>query len=192
MKITRTWLTLVLMSLALVSACGKKNESGSSSSSSKYFGALGSYEGVAPANVSNPYVSRVFQMTQCTTGGGYLPNGNYNPNLRVGHGQQMSFRVSSNSSYVGVTAEGDVAVLTGDANGRAVLSLYVCPRPTGGQGVPTPTGNFTWNVTYQSCRVDQITALTAFIPGGAGFPNLALVFFPIHFNPTLRQELCAQ
>ena len=176
MKITRTWFTPALLTLALFAgACGKKNESGKSSG--RYYGSVGTYTGVAPANTSNPYVQQVFSQVQCTTGGGYVG------------GQQMNFAVAPNASYVGITAEGDIAVLTGDNSGRAVLSLYICPRATGGQGSASMNQNPAYGVTYHGCRMDQITSATVYIPGPTGQP-FTLAFFPIHFNPTLRRTLC--
>ena len=185
MKITKTWFTPALLSLALFAgACGKKNESGKSN---KYYGSVGTYSGVAPANTSNPYVQQVFQRVQCTTGGSF--NGNYNANQRIGTGQQMNFAVAANSTYVGITAEGDISVLTGDNSGRAVLSLYICPRAMGGTGAATMQQNPAFGVTYHGCRMDQITSATVYVPGPTGQPYV-LAFFPIHFNPTLRQALC--
>lgn len=187
MKITRTWFTPALLTLALFAgACGKKNESGKSSG--RFFGSVGTYTGVAPANSSNPYVQQVFSQVQCTTGGGYT-GGNYNPNQRIGTGQQMNFAVAPNATYVGITAEGDISVLTGDNAGRAVLSLYICPRALGGTGAASMQQNPAYGVTYHGCRMDQITSATVYVPGPTGQPY-TLAFFPIHFNPILRSSLC--
>jgi hypothetical protein len=185
MKFTQIWFTSILLVMTLVVAsCGKNNESGKSSG--KYYGS--SYSGVGPANTSNPYVQQVFQQMPCSTGS----YGNGNANQRIGTGTQMNFRVAANSTYVGVTPEGDIAVLTGDNVGNAVMSLYICPRPMGGQGSASMPHNPVFNraLPQTGCRIDEITSATALVPSAMGQPYV-LAFAPIYFYQQLRSSLCS-
>ena len=172
MKFTNT----AILALALIAgACGKDNESGKKSKNNSYLGSIGvgTYTGVQPANSSNPYVQQVFQMP-CANG-----------SQRQGTGMQLNFAVSANGTYVGVTTEGDIAVMTGGPNGAAVMSLYLCQRPA--TGAPHMPQNPKYAVTYHGCRFDQITDAYVEIPGPYG--PFRLLFFPVHSHPTLR-SLC--
>ena len=167
MKITHTWFTPAVLALALFAgACGKDNESGKRSG---YYGS--NYTGVAPAQTNNQYVNTVFQVLPCFTQG-YGTTGSAQ---RIGTGAQMNFRVAANATHVGVSAEGDVAVLTGDAAGNAVLSLYLCPR--GSSSGASMQQNPAFGVTTAGCRVNPITAANVFTQSYYG--TLPIAFFAI-------------
>ncbi len=168
------WVLPVLLSMSvLVASCGKDNESGKNGG--QYFGAVGTYSGVGPANTNNPYVAQIFQVLPCMTQGYGLPQG-YSVNQRIGTGTRMNFKVASMATHVGVSAEGDVAVLTGDAQGNAVLSLYLCPRGSTRAGA-SMNQNPAFGVTTAGCRVNPITAANVFIQSYYG--NLPIAFFAI-------------
>jgi hypothetical protein len=173
------WTTPALLLLALViSACGQKNESGKGNNTWQGHYGLGNYTGPVPMNITNPYVNRVFQALPCTPGGFNMGN------QRMSAGQYLNGTVAFNATYVGITLEGDVAVITNDQTGRAVLSLYICPRPgvTSAYSSQPKTAQ-----SIRGCKVDEITALDVdFLPNRT-YPTLT--FFPAHLNPTLYQAL---
>ncbi len=180
MKITKTWFTPALLTLALFAgACGKKNESGKSSSNQ--FGS--SYSGVAPLNSSNPYVSQLFQQFPCQTG--YGSNSNQRTGVGVSVNIPLPNRPAPNSTHVGVTTLGDIAVLTTDNSGRQVVSLYICPRYNGGAQGPSSLSQPIPGRTLAGCRFDELV-LSASI---AGYPT-PLNFAPVDFIPQLRQNFC--
>jgi len=184
MKISKGLFTsaLIVMTL-LVTSCGKNNESGRSGN--RFYGS--SYSGVSPANTNNPHVQQVFSLMPCSTG--FVGNGSINANQRIGTGVQMNFRVAANSTYIGVTPEGDISVLTGDQAGNAVMSLYICPRPLGGSGSASMPHNPVFNRAIYGCRIDEITSATVYVPSSMGQPYV-LAFAPIYFNRQLRSSLC--
>lgn len=178
-----TWFTPAILALALLAgACGKDNESGKKSGGT-YFGSLGTLgSGQVPPNVTNQYAQQVFQSTTCTTGG-----------QRIGVQFQLNMTVAANATYVGITSEGDIAVVT-SANGQALFSAFVCARPSLGSGQGSMTANPALNSSsqfsgqchsqpcYRSCLVDGITAARLQLPGAPGYPPYILNFRLINFG----------
>ncbi|MBY0518354.1 MAG: hypothetical protein K2P81_15700 [Bacteriovoracaceae bacterium] len=171
MKIHKQWFTPVLLTLALFAgACGKDNKSGGGSSQ---FGSnLQSYTGVQPYTTNNQYVNTVFQILPCLTTGGY---GIQNQNQRIGTGSAMNFRVAAGAVHVGVSPEGDIAVLTGNQTGQAVLSLYLCPRASSGGA--SMQQNPAFGASTAGCRVNPITAANVYMQSPYG--TLPVTFFAI-------------
>jgi hypothetical protein len=174
------WTTPAVLLLALaISACGGKNESGKKGNVGHWNGlGAGSYQGVQPL-INNPLVNAVLQQLPCSTGAGI-------GNQRMGGGvllQGPSSQIALNSSYLGVSVEGDIAIVTRAGTGQAVLSLYLCPRPgiSGAQVYQNPIVNR----TIRGCLVDEISALNVHI--AQHLPPIA--FFPGHFHPQVRQIL---
>lgn len=77
-------------------------------------------------------------------------------------------------SYVGVTSEGDVAVIQ-----NGTLTMYICPRADYANGQGQITQQPIVNVT-NGCVVNEITAMDIQIPGRNGIYMLG--FRPIYFN----------
>lgn len=168
--------TIMFLGLALLGGCGKNNESGKSSSSLcnglGYCSSLGNIGvGAIPTNVTNPYVKLVFQSMPCTTGGG-----------RVGVQMALQQTVAANATYIGITSEGDIAMVT-SSGGQGILSAYLCQRP--GLASGQLTRNPVLNRSSAGCLIDEITAASmvagqyvfAFRPiqyGGPGNLNAAL------------------
>jgi hypothetical protein len=166
---------LGLLSLLLVTSCGKNNESGKSNSQWSYSNPYVS--GYAPLNnINSPYsysgmsVNQVMAQNPCRSGWGGMTG--YNTNYS---GQRIPIVVplanfpsviAPGDVYVGVTSYGDVAVLAGTApNQPPVFEAYLCPRsfsPSGqGQLAGIKIG------AYSNCLFKPITAATVILPGGA-------------------------
>lgn len=188
MKNLKWSVLLVLSSMLILGGCGDKNKSGGSGTDS-YWGGLntGTYNGIPPVNTSNPFVQTVFQSVQCVNtgyGGGVVGS-----SQRMGSGIAYNSQIAFNGVYVGVTYEGDIAVLTGNGGtvpgggGNSVLSIYLCPRPNVNSGqLVAPVA---YAPTSRGCRVDQISAMNIAIPG---LPQLT--FFPVHLHsPQASQAL---
>ncbi len=174
MKNLKWSVLFALSSLLILSACGDKNKSGQSGTES-YWGGLntGTYNGPAPMNTSNPYVQRIFTSLPCSAGGMVMPN-----QQRMGAGSNYNAGVSFNGVYVGVTVEGDIAVLSSNGGSQSVISIYLCPRPNvNGANLSGPP--IAYAASSRGCRVDQITAMDVQVP------NLPLLrFFAPQFHPT--------
>jgi len=178
--------TLVLaVTMALIAAgCGKKNESGKSSYNpySNYLG-----QGAALPAGANSYASLVFNGLPCSNG-----------QQRIGVQFGLNMAAAANSTYVGITSEGDIAVVTSNA-GQAVFSAYICNRPefasTNGQG--SMSANPAIGRSLVGCAVDEISAASLRLPTMYGY-YLTLNFRPIHygvpgytqFNQVLTQLGC--
>ena len=177
MKNLKWSVLLVLSSMLILAGCGDKNKSGGSGTDS-YWGGLntGTYSGPAPLNTSNPYVAGIFQTLPCSAGG-------FNTgNQRMGSGQLINMSVAFNSTYLGISTEGDIALVTSDQSGQAVLSLYLCPRPN---LQSASASGLVINRSAVGCRIDEITRLSVFSNGLPAPIN----FFPADFNPQLRQVM---
>ncbi|MFP5491854.1 MAG: hypothetical protein ACLGG0_10150 [Bacteriovoracia bacterium] len=178
-----TWFTPAILALALLAgACGKDNESGKKSGGT-YFGSLGTLApGQVPPNITNSYAQQVFQSTTCTTGG-----------QRIGVAFNLTdMTVAANATYIGITSEGDVAVVTNNG-GQALFSAFICARPSLGQG----SGSLSRPALNRSlrCLVDEITAADMQLPGAPGYPPYLMKFRAIHFGGpgslnTILPQIC--
>jgi len=158
---------------ALLVSCGGKNTSGGNTS-----GAFGAYGNLAGGNGYANFgaiLQQVANENPCRIngggGGGQGIGGRQSTTVNL-----QGINVNVNSSYVGVTAEGDIAVVH-NSNGVAALDMYLCPRPnTSGQGELTqlPVLN-----TSQECPVGEITAADVLLYANQSQPYY-LKFFPIH------------
>jgi hypothetical protein len=176
MKNLKWSVLFVFSSLLILGACGEKNKSGQSGTES-YWGGLntGTYNGPAPLNTSNPYVAGIFQNLPCSAGG--INAGSQ----RMGSGQLINMGVAFNSTYIGISTEGDIALVTSDQSGKAVLSLYLCPRPN---LQSASASGLVINRSAVGCRIDEITHLSVMSPG------MPLInFFPADYNAQLRQVM---
>ena len=169
---------------ALLVSCGGKNTSGGANS-----GVFGAYGGLSGGNGYADFGAILQQVAienPCRINGG------------AGGGQGVGARqsttvnlqginVNSNSSYVGVTAEGDIAVVYNN-NGIAAMDMYLCPRPnTNGQGELT---KFPVLNTSQQCPVGEITAADVLLYANQSQPYY-LKFFPIHIpNAGKYSQVC--
>lgn len=150
------------LSLALVATgCGNKNKSGRSNG---YYSQLG-LSGIP--NISPNVNMAAFGNIPCSTGSGR---------------QQVQFNVplnaTINTTYVGVTLEGDLAFITasGAAN-QGIFTASICQR-YGLTGSGRLAANPTINVTRSyTCPFGEITAATMYLQGQGGYYTLA--FFPI-------------
>ncbi len=165
---------MYLTLLVVLVACGKKNESGKSSSTWNY----GNPYSTGVLNINSPYVSQngttvnqVMQENPCRSG--FAGYGGYNqPQQYAGQRIPIQIALTSfpsviapNDLYVGVTSFGDVAVVVGQAVGSPPLFVgYMCPRsfaPNGqGQLLGVRIGS------YSKCLIKPITAATVIFPGG--------------------------
>lgn len=161
--------------LAMLSSCGKDNESGKKSSwqyGNPYT------TGHAPfTNINSQYmysgmsVNQVMAETPCRSGF----SGMTYPGMPSSYGGQrvpiqvplVNFPtvIAPGEVYVGVTTFGDVAVVAGQAPGQPPLfEGYMCPRsfsPSGqGQLLGIKIG------AYSNCLFKPLTAATVVFPGG--------------------------
>ena len=157
-------IVITLTALAMLGACGKKNKSGQQP---------GLFPNTYGSNVTLPQhpgtvnLSSLPSVVQCLTG--------YQQRIGV---QQISSSgsVPVNAAYVGVTLEGDVAVLTANGNGQPVFTAYICIRP----GLQSPSQasaaqGVIPNRTNRGCPFDELVATMSM--GG-----YTLAFFPIHLS----------
>ncbi len=160
-------LTSLLMTFFLAS-CGKDNKSGGSSSSS--WSPLGTVNGI-PVNITNPAVQSLFTMP-CLSG-----------LQRVGVQQRIPMTVALNATYVGVTSEGDIALITSDnSTSQAVMSMYVCARTQLGSGTPNIVTPPAVGRSSAGCNVDEISAARVELPSGGGYYPFLLNFRPIQYG----------
>lgn len=176
MKPTSVLGTLLIAIMALSVGCGKKNESGKNSAFNPYYNQLGTFPGSVgsiPTNITNPYAQQIFQFLPCLNG-----------QQRVGIQFGLNMSVAVNATYVGITSEGDVAIVSSSGNSQAVFSAYVCYRPEFGQGTlsqPQQPANPAVGRSLAGCLVDEISAARLLLPTMYGYA-LTLNFRPIHFG----------
>ena len=164
--------TFLLTLMVTTIGCGKKNESGKTNPYT--YSQLGTYPGVAgvgavPGSISNPYAQQIFQYLPCLNG-----------QQRVGVQVGLNMSVALNATYVGITSEGDIAVVSSSGSTQAVLSAFICMRPEfSGQG--TLAANPAVGRSSAGCLVDEISAARMILPTMYGY-SLTLNFRPIHFG----------
>ncbi len=191
---------MLVISATMVS-CGKNNKSGGGSSSSGGgigVGGFGSYGNINVAGYSGnlgQLLNVVASENPCrTTGGGYgygygqQPYQNSNARTVVAIPLQ-GINVNAGSLYVGVTPEGDIAVVS-NTNGGPRMELHLCARPdlTGqGQLMANPVLN-----SSQRCPIGEITASDVMLQSSAGAQPYILKYAPIHIPGTDRYSSICQ
>ncbi len=154
------YLSLLLVILVTALGCGKNNQTGKSGSSIVNPG-IGN--AISTGN-QQALLATVMNESRCINGMQRItiPPIPLNMNVAVG------------GFYVGVTSEGDVAVVTSN-NGQGVFSGYVCARQSLPSGQGQLLGNPVINRSY-SCGVDEITAAKMSL-GGALLLNFRAIQF---------------
>lgn len=155
--------TFLLTLIFILSSCGRNNQSGQNNPATNQFN--------NPLGVgsTNPFVSTVMQQYPCISG---LPRSQATIPLNM--------QVAIGGTYIGVTSEGDVAVVTSN-NGQGVLSAFICGRSSTTSGQGQLMGNPVINRSY-NCQIDEITSASMRLPTQFG-PVLSLNFRPIYFPP---------
>jgi len=176
----------VLVSTLFVS-CGKNNSSGGGSNTVTP-NPYGTYPGSTYAGVGqlpSNFIQIIEQENPCRTGVGGVPANAARISAVI---PLQGANVNAGGVFVGVTPEGDVGIITNQAQGP-VMEIRLCPRPdlTGnGQLVSNPVLN-----TSQMCPVGEITAATISLASSSGMGNYTLPFAPIHILGTDRfSTLC--
>lgn len=171
---TSSLLAIFLLTLMVLTVgCGKKNKSGTNANPYTY-NQLGNFPGVAgvgaiPGSISNPYAQQIFQYLPCL-------NGQQRVGIQVG----LNMSVAVNATYVGITSEGDIAVVAPAGGGQAVMSAFICMRPEfSGQG--SLAANPAVGRSTAGCLIDEISAARMILPTVYGY-SLTLNFRPIHFG----------
>ena len=192
MKTTTLLSSILIFAMAVSVGCGKKNESGKGNANPYYsqFGLTPGYPagvGNIPGSVSNPYAQQIFQYLPCLNG-----------QQRIGVGIGLNMSVAVNATYVGITSEGDIAIVSSSGGQQAILSAYVCMRQEFGNGQlaqPQVAGQrAAVGRSLAGCLVDEVSAATLQLPTYNGYP-LTLNFRPIHYGvpgyPQFSQALQA-
>ena len=197
----RTVFMMIAMSLTLIS-CGQSNKSGQTNNGTignfgtisgfGNNGAIGgfNYSGITSANgltLPSNWLQVIAQENTCRT-----PNFGTqitNTQERVRYVVDLTgFNVNAGAAHVGVTAEGDITIISLQAQGP-VMEILACNRPDLSPNV-TPTGNFVVN-TSNSCPISEVTSANVQIPSSLGFGGYTLAFFPIHIPGTQQfSSLC--
>lgn len=191
-------LIMALVMATLLVSCGQDNESGKKSSSYNGFGVAGfNYNGIVSANGTNlpsNWQQTVANENPCRSTTNSYGNG-YQQNQQISSGTRQrivipmtGYNVNAGAAYVGVTPEGDIGIVSNQAQG-AVLEVYLCNRPdvTGqGQVIKQPALN-----TSYSCPLSEITASDITLSTNSGYGDYLLKFAPIHIPGTDRySSLC--
>lgn len=154
-------LAILMIVAAFAVGCGKNNTSGKDKDKggSGYIDGYGAYGNgqQLPAD----WKQRVLSENRCQNGRMQMISGNPQVNASAG-------------LYVGVTLEGDVAIIQNN-----VMELYFCMRADASQ----PNGSVTLspiveNSTY--CSVGQISKMNVALRGNNG--TYMLAFYPLHMN----------
>lgn len=154
---------LCLSALLIFAACGKKNKSGGTGGAfPNMINPIGTPIGLNPQINFNSFVGSVTCMTGITQ--------------RIGYQRTSpSGTVAYNASYVGVTAEGDLAFMTAGANGLPTFTAYICARPNmTGQEAPNIFGVVP-NRSLSRCPFDELVATMDI----AGY---RMAFYPLHLS----------
>lgn len=109
----------LIITMIFFSSCGKKNESGKKSSSSKSTSGVLNFGSTFQNGVvgASPAIQQLIASTPCAIGNG--------GNQRVTSQVPIT---SNGGAYVGVTSVGDVAEIVSSAPGQSVLRMYLCMR----------------------------------------------------------------
>lgn len=173
---------MMLFVLVFSVSCGENNTTGKNKNrnNSVYpwggtFGG-GTYHGGNGNQLPSNWLDVVAQQNPCQFGG-----------QRAQAQMQVQANVNVGALYVGVTSEGDMAIVN-NQNGVAVMTVYICPRPDlTGQGTITRQPI---TESSQFCPVGQVTASDVTIQGQYG--QYYLKFAPIHIPGTDRiSQLCS-
>lgn len=178
----------LVMSTLLVS-CGQENESGKKRSSTNPFGINGgySYTGFTSANGQNVsgLLTQVGNENPCQYS---YQQAVANNNQRIRTVVPLTgVNVNAGAVHVGVTVEGDIAVVSRQ-NNAPVMEIYLCRRP-GATGQGQMTRQPALNTSYY-CPISEITAASVVLTSGTGQPYI-LEFFPIHVpNAGKYSQIC--
>jgi hypothetical protein len=153
----------VLFGLLILVSCGKDNRSGQSNTS----------VGINPigpgVGVTNPYVGTVMNEYPCLSG---MPR----TTVQI----PLNMTVAVGGTYVGVTSEGDVALVSSNG-GQGIFTAYICGRTSAANGTGSLLGNPVINRSY-NCQIDEVTSAAMNLPTLYG-GTLRLNFRPIYFPP---------
>lgn len=199
----RSIFMMILMSLTLIS-CGQDNKSGDSSSSNNtgfitgfgVGGAIGgfNYSGISSVNgiaLPSNWLAVIAQENFCN-----VPNIGFNGVATTERVRIVvpltGFNINAGAVFVGVTVEGDIGIISLQAQGP-VMELLACQRPDlTSSAIPTG-GNIVTNVSRE-CPVSEITAATIAVQSSQAsqfFQNYTFLFAPIHVRGTQRfSSLC--
>jgi len=158
-EFTKLLAITTLLSILILS-CGKENNTGGSLSRSTSVTAVGS---------SSSMINTILNENKCSSGYG-----------RIVVSIPLEMNVPTNQTYVGVTSEGDVAIVTNN-NGQPTLQAHICGRTIVGNGEGRLLGNPTIGQS-QRCKVNEITAAQIELPASyEGMPSIYLEFRPINY-----------
>jgi len=162
--------TLLTIMASLMVGCGKDNKSGGGSSNP-----YGNFNTVAGSSASN-VLSRLGQEYPCTTSQ-YSGGGSSQQRIRTTVSNlQNSMVHNSGSYYVGVTTEGDIAIVSGQ-NGYATMEVYACVRPGMNNSAQAYVQQLPYVNTSVNCTLGEITKSDVFLQTQNG--TYTLKFFQI-------------
>ncbi len=166
----------VLSVLALVStltvSCGKNNKSGGGKSSPSVNGfnntMAGAY-GVDLNIIGNEY--------PCTSGN----------QQRIRYQRDISniTRANVGTVHVGVTAGGDIAVISGNQSGQTLLEVFACPRAGLVTNARPEMQQRPVIQESRNCSIPEITAADFFLQNTQGY-YYQLKFYPIGLSAPSR------
>ena len=167
MKTTLRGMALIILLAFTFVSCGANNTSGTGRRSARDNGANNA--GIAGFGTSSPHIQTVMAENPCVSGQG-----------RVTVTLPLQMNVATNQTYVGVTSEGDVAVISNQ--GQPAMTMYICQRYSLGQGQGQLLGNPAI-ASSPNCQVNEITAATVALPPAMqGLPPLYLMFRAIYYG----------
>ncbi|MCT4641248.1 MAG: hypothetical protein N4A33_03055 [Bacteriovoracaceae bacterium] len=175
-RFLKKFATISILS-ALIVSCGQDNRSGNGNN---VVGPFGQYGGIQTAggNLSG-VLGQIANENPCRVSGGYY-QGQQFPNQNINSRQQpisvaLPYSVAP-GTFVGVTAEGDIAVISSNG-GQGRMDLHLCNRPTGTSSAQIDTQQvpFVVNTQPYGCPVNEITSARVLTNNG-----YRLELYPIH------------
>ena len=192
------------MSLTLIS-CGQNNESGNPRNGGGFidnfgtiggfdnFGAVGgfNYSGIGSINgatLPSNWLSIIAQENICR-----VPNTGFQTTQSTQRQRLViplnGFNINAGAVFVGVTVEGDIGIISLQAQGP-VMELLACSRVDLTSNAVPSGGNIVTNVSTQ-CPVSEITSATIAVQSSIGQGGYQFLFAPIHISGTSRSSsLC--
>ena len=164
-------LVTVTMLATLFTSCGKENESGGNGNNSSNTTVAGNGGGDLPSNWL-----AVLQNEYPCVNAQYNGGSNRNSRVRSEVNLQGAVNVNAGAIHVGVTMEGDIAVLSRSGN-SSILEVYACQRPSINLSQQPQISQSPIINSSQSCQVSEISALNVYLNSNYG--TYLLAFFPI-------------
>lgn len=158
-------LVSTMLLVGLMSSCGKENESGGNSNN---IGTYGTVAGTGGGSVPSNWFKTLQNEYRCQTG--------YSQRSRTTMNLNGAVNVNAGAIHVGVTVEGDLAVISRSSN-NIILEVYACQR--GGMNMNQQPQLYQAPIVNQSnsCVIGEVSAMNVYLNSTYGTYTLA--FFPI-------------